>query len=175
MRSARIWVSGYCTKWRFKAVLLVRTDVRQTSRLGQETQFLASILADKLVRYTKPKPVLSVRLPQGAMDVTDAGDRTIPWGSPPGARGRPSAGSPFLHGLQTPAAQATVPDYVETERGLVPTPLGKYQVRLACAFGVLSSNQMTLKFPPLGMGRLRTYLPLGLRPMRARRYPPPPL
>lgn len=65
---------------------------------------------------------------QGGRDVTDSGDKTIPWGSPdaPGLSTRPT----LMSGPKTPGAQAALPDSFDTQRGLVPTPLGKYQVRL---------------------------------------------
>ena len=51
LRSHWFWVSGYCIKWRIQVhFFTVRLHVRWISRLGQETQWLASILTYRFVQ-----------------------------------------------------------------------------------------------------------------------------
>ena len=50
VRSPRFRVSGYCTKWRIQASMIARIHACQTSKLCQETQYLASILSNAFVK-----------------------------------------------------------------------------------------------------------------------------
>ena len=50
VRSPRRRVSGYCTKWQIQGKFIARIRVRQTSTVGEETQYLASILSGAFVK-----------------------------------------------------------------------------------------------------------------------------
>ena len=49
-----------------------------------------------------------------------------------------------MSGPKTPGAQAALPDSFDTQRGLVPTPLGKYQVRLKISLAAASRTESSL-------------------------------